>query len=159
VVIASKFGWKANPEEGGKWNALNSRPEHIRQVELSLKRLKVDAIDLYYQHRVDLNVPIEDVAGSLPLAVSLLAFWWPLNPALQVITEEVIHPMPCVVKNVRACEVVKFARIHHERKQVAFAFLERLVNEPHRFEIGNVNVSRPMQHKQRARQSIDVRNW
>src|SRR6202790_5712200 len=66
VVIATKFGWEANPEDGGKWNALNSRPEHIKQVaEASLKRLKVDAIDLYYQHRVDLNVPIEEVAGAV----------------------------------------------------------------------------------------------
>jgi aryl-alcohol dehydrogenase-like predicted oxidoreductase len=66
VAIATKFGWEANPEDGGKWSALNSRPEHIKQVlEKSLKRLKVDAIDLYYQHRVDLNVPIEDVAGAV----------------------------------------------------------------------------------------------
>jgi aryl-alcohol dehydrogenase-like predicted oxidoreductase len=66
VVIATKFGWEANPEDGGKWSALNSRPEHIKQVaEASLKRLKVDAIDLFYQHRVDLNVPIEDVAGAV----------------------------------------------------------------------------------------------
>jgi aryl-alcohol dehydrogenase-like predicted oxidoreductase len=66
VVIATKFGWEANPDDGGKWNALNSRPEHIKQVaEDSLKRLKIDAIDLFYQHRVDLNVPIEDVAGAV----------------------------------------------------------------------------------------------
>jgi aryl-alcohol dehydrogenase-like predicted oxidoreductase len=66
VAIATKFGWEANPADGGKWNALNSRPEHIREVaEGSLKRLRVDAIDLFYQHRVDLNVPIEDVAGAL----------------------------------------------------------------------------------------------
>ncbi len=66
VVIATKFGWEANPDDGGKWSALNSRPEHIKQVaEESLKRLKADAIDLYYQHRVDLNVPIEDVAGAV----------------------------------------------------------------------------------------------
>src|SRR6202012_2914822 len=66
VVIATKFGWEANPEDGGKWSALNSRPEHIKQAaEESLKRLKVDAIDLYYQHRVDLDVPIEDVAGAV----------------------------------------------------------------------------------------------
>ena len=66
VVIATKFGWEANSDDGGKWSALNSRPEHIKQVaEASLKRLKVDAIDLYYQHRVDLNVPIEDVAGAV----------------------------------------------------------------------------------------------
>jgi aryl-alcohol dehydrogenase-like predicted oxidoreductase len=66
VVIATKFGWEANPDDGGKWNALNSRPEHIKKaLEGSLKRLKVDVIDLYYQHRVDLNVPIEDVAGAV----------------------------------------------------------------------------------------------
>ena len=66
VVIATKFGWEANPADGGKWNSLNSRPEHIKKVaEASLKRLKTDVIDLLYQHRVDLNVPIEDVAGAV----------------------------------------------------------------------------------------------
>jgi aryl-alcohol dehydrogenase-like predicted oxidoreductase len=66
VVIATKFGWEANPADGGKWTSLNSRPEHIKKVaEASLKRLKVDAIDLFYQHRVDLNVPIEEVAGAV----------------------------------------------------------------------------------------------
>ncbi|PYV99485.1 MAG: aldo/keto reductase [Acidobacteria bacterium] len=66
VVIATKFGWEANPDDGGRLSGLNSRPDHIKQVaEASLKRLKVDAIDLFYQHRVDLNVPIEDVAGAV----------------------------------------------------------------------------------------------
>jgi aryl-alcohol dehydrogenase-like predicted oxidoreductase len=64
VVIATKFGWKPNAE--GRWSDLDSRPEHIKKVaEESLKRLRVDAIDLFYQHRVDLNVPIEDVAGAV----------------------------------------------------------------------------------------------
>lgn len=66
VVIATKFGWEANPGDGNRWSALNSRPEHIKEVaEASLRRLQVDAIDLFYQHRVDLNVPIEDVAGAV----------------------------------------------------------------------------------------------
>jgi aryl-alcohol dehydrogenase-like predicted oxidoreductase len=66
VAIATKFGWAANPQDGGKWTALDSRPEHIKEaVEGSLKRLKTDVIDLYYQHRVDPNVPIEDVAGAV----------------------------------------------------------------------------------------------
>ncbi len=66
VVLATKFGWAANPEDGGKWSALDSRPEHIKEAaEGSLKRLKTDVIDLYYQHRVDPNVPIEDVAGAV----------------------------------------------------------------------------------------------
>jgi aryl-alcohol dehydrogenase-like predicted oxidoreductase len=63
VVIATKFGFKF---EGGKQNGLDSRPAHIREVaEASLKRLKTDRIDLFYQHRVDPNVPIEDVARTV----------------------------------------------------------------------------------------------
>src|SRR6185437_3013231 len=66
VVIATKFGWEPNPGDTNRWSALNSRPEHIKKVaEGSLKRLKVDAIDLFYQHRVDEKVPIEDVAGAV----------------------------------------------------------------------------------------------
>ena len=66
VVTATKFGWAPAPGDRERWSALNSRPEHIKQaVEGSLKRLKLDAIDLYYQHRVDPNVPIEDVAGAV----------------------------------------------------------------------------------------------
>ena len=66
VVIATKFGWAPAPGDRERWSALNSRPEHITEVvEGSLRRLRVDAIDLYYQHRVDPNVPIEDVAGAV----------------------------------------------------------------------------------------------
>ena len=63
VVIATKFGWKI---EGGKQAGLDSRPAHIKDVaEASLKRLRVETIDLFYQHRVDPEVPIEDVAGAV----------------------------------------------------------------------------------------------
>jgi aryl-alcohol dehydrogenase-like predicted oxidoreductase len=66
VVIATKFGFKPAPQDTGRWSALDSRPEHIKEVaESSLKRLRVDAIDLFYQHRVDPDVPIEDVAGAV----------------------------------------------------------------------------------------------
>jgi len=66
VVIATKFGWKPASEGEARWSALSSRPEHIKHVvEGSLKRLKTDVIDLYYQHRVDPEVPIEDVAGAV----------------------------------------------------------------------------------------------
>jgi len=66
VVIATKFGFNSIPAEDGKLSGLDSRPEHIKEVaEASLKRLRVDAIDLFYQHRVDLDVPIEDVAGAV----------------------------------------------------------------------------------------------
>jgi aryl-alcohol dehydrogenase-like predicted oxidoreductase len=66
VVIATKFGFKLDPNGGPKWVGLDSRPEHIKEVaEASLKRLKVEALDLFYQHRVDPNVPIEDVAGAV----------------------------------------------------------------------------------------------
>jgi len=65
VVIATKFGFGIDPQTG-KQQGLNSRPEHIREVaEASLKRLKTDVIDLFYQHRVDPDVPIEDVAGAV----------------------------------------------------------------------------------------------
>lgn len=65
VVIATKFGFKLDPATGQQ-AGLDSRPAHIREVaEASLKRLKIDAIDLFYQHRVDPDVPIEDVAGAV----------------------------------------------------------------------------------------------
>ena len=64
VVIATKFGFKFGPK--GQQIGLDSRPEHIKEVaEASLKRLRADVIDLFYQHRVDPNVPIEDVAGAV----------------------------------------------------------------------------------------------
>src|SRR5213595_3126800 len=66
VVIATKFGFRPAFEGESHWSLTDSRPEHIKQVtEGSLKRLRVDAIDLYYQHRVDPEVPIEDVAGAV----------------------------------------------------------------------------------------------
>jgi len=66
VVIATKFGFELDPAGGPKWIGFNSRPEHIRAVaEASLKRLRTDVIDLFYQHRVDPKVPIEDVAGTV----------------------------------------------------------------------------------------------
>jgi aryl-alcohol dehydrogenase-like predicted oxidoreductase len=66
VVIATKFGWKIDPKAERGLAGLDSRPEHIKEVaETSLKRLKTDVIDLFYQHRADPNVPIEDVAGAV----------------------------------------------------------------------------------------------
>ena len=66
VAIATKFGFKMDPKGGPRSAGLDSRPEHIKEVaEASLQRLKVDAIDLFYQHRVDPEVPIEDVAGAV----------------------------------------------------------------------------------------------
>src|SRR5213082_1441810 len=66
VVIATKFGFRIDPKAERGLAGLDSRPEHIQEVaEASLKRLKTDVIDLFYQHRVDPNVPIEDVAGAV----------------------------------------------------------------------------------------------
>ena len=66
VVIATKFGFNLNPDGSPGWQGLNSRPERIKAVaEASLKRLKIDVIDLFYQHRVDPSVPIEEVAGAV----------------------------------------------------------------------------------------------
>jgi aryl-alcohol dehydrogenase-like predicted oxidoreductase len=66
VVLGTKFGWEGDRTPGTRWSALNSRPEHIKRVaEESLKRLRCETIDLYYQHRVDPDVPIEEVAGTV----------------------------------------------------------------------------------------------
>jgi aryl-alcohol dehydrogenase-like predicted oxidoreductase len=66
VVIATKFGFKPDPNGGTRWSALDSSPKHIKEVaEASLKRLKTNVIDLFYQHRVDADVPIEDTAGAV----------------------------------------------------------------------------------------------
>jgi aryl-alcohol dehydrogenase-like predicted oxidoreductase len=66
VVIATKFGFDLDPETGARRGGLNSRPDHIKAVaDASLKRLRTDFIDLFYQHRVDPEVPIEDVAGTV----------------------------------------------------------------------------------------------
>jgi aryl-alcohol dehydrogenase-like predicted oxidoreductase len=66
VVIATKFGFAPAQPGEARWSTLDSRPAHVRKVaEASLQRLRVDAIDLFYQHRVDPNVPIEDVAGAV----------------------------------------------------------------------------------------------
>src|SRR5881275_809143 len=66
VVIATKFGFKPDSKPETRWSNLDSRPEHIREVaEASLKRLRTDVIDLFYQHRVDPEVPVEDMAGAV----------------------------------------------------------------------------------------------
>jgi aryl-alcohol dehydrogenase-like predicted oxidoreductase len=66
VVIATKFGFDIDPNTGSRTGGLNSQPEHVKAVaEASLKRLRTDVIDLFYQHRVDPDVPIEDVAGAV----------------------------------------------------------------------------------------------
>ncbi len=71
VVIATKFGFKRAADNEARWSELDSRPAHIREVaEASLKRLRTDVIDLFYQHRVDPNVPIEDVAGTVKDLIS-----------------------------------------------------------------------------------------
>lgn len=99
VVIATKFGWEpANKNEvNSRWNALNSRPEHIKKVvEESLKRLRVEAIDLYYQHRVDPNVPIEDVAGAVKELIQQgkVKYWGLSEAGLQTIRRaHAVHPL------------------------------------------------------------------
>ena len=71
VVIATKFGFRLDPAGGPKWIGLDSHPKHIKAVaEASLKRLRTDVIDLFYQHRVDINIPMEDVAGAVKDLIS-----------------------------------------------------------------------------------------
>src|SRR4051794_13017840 len=99
VMIATKFGWEpANENEvNARWNALNSQPKHIKKVvEGSLKRLKVEAIDLYYQHRVDPNVPIEDVAGAVKdlIQEGKVKYWGLSEAGAQTIRKaHAVHPV------------------------------------------------------------------
>lgn len=99
VVIATKFGWApaSKSEVNARWNALNSRPGHIKKVvEGSLKRLKVDVIDLYYQHRVDPDVPIEDVAGAVKELIEQgkVKYWGLSEAGVQTIrSAHAVHPL------------------------------------------------------------------
>jgi len=99
VVIATKFGWApANENEANaRWNALNSCPQHIKKVvEGSLERLRVEAIDLYYQHRVDPNVPIEDVAGTVKELIEQgkVKYWGLSEAGAQTIRRaHAVHPV------------------------------------------------------------------
>jgi aryl-alcohol dehydrogenase-like predicted oxidoreductase len=99
VVIATKFGWApANESEANsRWNMLNSQPEHIKQVvEGSLKRLGVEVIDLYYQHRVDPKVPIEDVAGAVKELIEQgkVKYWGLSEAGIQTIRRaHAVHPL------------------------------------------------------------------
>lgn len=88
VRITSKFGWNIDPDTGERGPGLNSRPEHIkRAVEGSLKRLRTDRIDLLYQHRVDPEVPIEDVAGAIKdlMEQGKVLHWGLSEPGIQTI--------------------------------------------------------------------------
>jgi aryl-alcohol dehydrogenase-like predicted oxidoreductase len=100
VVIATKFGFKPDPDGGPRWAGLDSRPEHIRQVaEASLKRLKVEAIDLFYQHRVDPEVPIEEVAGAVKelIGEGKVKHFGLSEPGVQTIRRaHAVHPVTAV---------------------------------------------------------------
>jgi aryl-alcohol dehydrogenase-like predicted oxidoreductase len=97
VVIATKFGFDI---QDGKQSGMNSRPEHIKQVvEQSLKRLKLDAIDLYYQHRVDPDVPIEEVAGAVKdlIQEGKVKHWGLSEAGVQTIRRaHDVHPLAAV---------------------------------------------------------------
>jgi aryl-alcohol dehydrogenase-like predicted oxidoreductase len=99
VVIATKFGFDLDPATG-KQRGLNSRPEHIKQVaDASLKRLKVDAIDLLYQHRVDTNVPIEDVAGAVKdlIEAGKVKHYGLSEPGVQTVRRApAVHPISAI---------------------------------------------------------------
>ena len=88
VAITTKFGWGIDPDTGQMVGGLNSRPEHIkRAVEGSLKRLRTDHVDLLYQHRVDPQVPIEDVAGAVKELIDQgkVLHWGLSEPGVQTI--------------------------------------------------------------------------
>jgi aryl-alcohol dehydrogenase-like predicted oxidoreductase len=103
VVIATKFGFDL--DTSGKQQGLNSRPEHIKQVaEASLKRLKTEVIDLLYQHRVDTDVPIEDVAGAVKdlIREGKVKHFGLSEPGVQTIRRaHAVQPVAAVQSNIR----------------------------------------------------------
>ena len=100
VVIATKFGFDIDLETGARGGGTNSRPEHIKRVaDASLKRLKTDRIDLFYQHRVDPNVPIEDVAGAIRelIAQGKVSHWGLSEAGVQTIRRaHAVQPVTAV---------------------------------------------------------------
>jgi aryl-alcohol dehydrogenase-like predicted oxidoreductase len=100
VVIATKFGFQLKPDGSPGWLGLNSRPEQIKKVAVaSLKRLKIDAIDLFYQHRVDPDVPIEDVAGAVKelIGEGKVKHFGLSEPGVQTIRRaHAVHPVAAV---------------------------------------------------------------
>ncbi len=100
VVVATKFGFDLDPTTAQRTGGVNSRPEHIKAVaEASLKRLKVDAIDLFYQHRVDPSVPIEDVAGAVKelIAAGKVKHFGLSEPGIQTVRRaHAIQPVAAV---------------------------------------------------------------
>jgi len=102
VAVSTKFGFDIDPQTGARRGGLNSRPEHIRQVvEAQLRRLRTDRIDLLYQHRVDPQVPIEDVAGTLKdlIAQGKVLHYGLSEPGLQTVRRaHAVHPV-AVIQN------------------------------------------------------------
>ena len=102
VVLSTKFGFDIDPQTAERRNGLNSRPEHIRQVvDGQLRRLRTDRIDLLYQHRVDPNVPIEDVAGTMRdlAAQGKIRHYGLSEPGLQTVRRaHAVHPV-AVIQN------------------------------------------------------------
>ncbi len=100
VVVSTKFGFDIDPQTGARRGGLNSRPEHIRQVvEAQLRRLRTDRIDLLYQHRVDPQVPIEDVAGAVKdlIAQGKVLHCGLSEPGLQTIRRaHAVHPVAAI---------------------------------------------------------------
>jgi len=100
IVIETKFGWNIDPQTGKMRGGLNSQPEHIRTaVEGMLKRLRTDRIDLLYQHRVDPNVPIEDVAGTIKdlIKEGKVLHYGLSEPGLQTVRRaHAVHPVTAI---------------------------------------------------------------
>ena len=100
VVVSTKFGFDVDPQTGARRGSTNSRPDHIRRVvDAQLRRLQTDRIDLLYQHRVDPQVPIEDVAGTIQdlVAQGKVLHWGLSEPGLQTIRRaHAVHPLAAI---------------------------------------------------------------
>ncbi|HMT00239.1 MAG TPA: aldo/keto reductase [Saprospiraceae bacterium] len=174
VVIATKFGFEVDPNhQSGRGRPLNSRPENIRRaVEGSLKRLKTDYIDLYYQHRVDPTVPIEDVAMTIKDLVKegKILHWGLSEPGLNTIRRaHAVHPVTAIQNEyslwtrdsekaaLPLCEELGIGFVPW--CPLGYGFLAGAINENTRFPQGDFRIILPRVTPENIKQNLQLLNF
>lgn len=174
VVVATKFGFEVDPNhQSGRGRPLNSRPENIkRAIEGSLKRLKTDYIDLYYQHRVDPQTPIEDVAGTIKDLVKegKVLHWGLSEPGLNTIRRaHAVHPLAAIQNEyslwtrdaengaLAVCEELGIGFVPW--CPLGYGFLAGAINENSRFFQGDFRVILPRVTPENIKQNLKLLDY
>lgn len=174
VVVATKFGFEVDPNhQSGRGRPLNSRPENIRRaVEGSLKRLKTDYIDLYYQHRVDPTVPIEDVAGTIKALVKegKVLHWGLSEPGLNTIRRAHAEHKLAAIQNeyslwtrdpekgtLPLCEELGIGFVPW--CPLGYGFLAGAINENSRFQQGDFRIVLPRIVPEHIKQNLKLLDY